>query len=145
MSHTYSNNIYHIIFAAKDRMGIIPEQCVPGLRARLAEIASEEECVVFEANAVKDHAHVLIGIPPSKRVSDIVCKLKANSSRWIKENNTLPYGFKWQTGYSCFSVSASQRGQVAKYIQNQAEHHSGTTFTEEIRAFLAKNGLMLVE
>jgi hypothetical protein len=74
-------------------------------------------------------------------VSDIVRKIKSNSSRWIKDNFELPYGFQWQSGFSCFSVSESSVQHVIRYIEIQHEHHRNVMFEDELKAFLEKHGV----
>jgi putative transposase len=44
--------------------------------------------------------------------------------------------FTWQEGFGAFSYSQSQISEVAKYIENQKEHHRNKTFEEEYKAFL---------
>ncbi len=46
--------------------------------------------------------------------------------------------FYWQDGYGAFSVNPAQIDVVARYIENQAEHHRKRDFKDEFRAFLKK-------
>jgi len=48
-------------------------------------------------------------------------------------------GFNWQEGYAAFTVSASARPAVRKYIASQAEHHRHKSFREELVVFLKKS------
>jgi hypothetical protein len=72
-------------------------------------------------------------------VSEFASKVKANSSRWMKERFESPYGFQWQSGFSSFSVSESAVESVIRYIDNQQEHHRLVTFEEELKSFLDKH------
>ena len=67
--------------------------------------------------------------------------IKASSSKWVKETHSPLYGFKWQEGYSCFSVSESAAGKVSNYIDNQEKHHKKVSFKEEIIVFFKKHGI----
>jgi len=49
--------------------------------------------------------------------------------------------FRWQTGYSIFTVSPSKVAEVKKYIKNQEAHHRKSTFREELRALLKAHGV----
>ena len=49
--------------------------------------------------------------------------------------------FRWQRGYGAFSVSQSNLEEVARYIENQEEHHKRVTFQDEYRAFLKAYGI----
>lgn len=50
-------------------------------------------------------------------------------------------GFAWQEGYGAFSVSASQTGDVIRYIKNQAPHHAKKSFEQEFLEFLERYGI----
>ena len=58
----------------------------------------------------------------------------------MRETFKQPH-FQWQEGYAAFSVSASSRDSVRKYITNQEAHHRHKTFREELIAFLQKFGI----
>jgi archaellum biogenesis protein FlaJ (TadC family) len=45
------------------------------------------------------------------------------------------------TGYTAFSVSQSELGEVKAYISNQEEHHRKRTYQEEVVALLRKHGI----
>ena len=79
----------------------------------------------------KDHVHVFFGLQPALATSEILKKIKANSSRWINEQGFIKGRFEWQPGYGAFSYSRSQRDPVIKYIMNQEDHHKTHTFKEE--------------
>ena len=49
--------------------------------------------------------------------------------------------FQWQDGYGTFTVSASMRDAVQKYIANQEKHHQKKTFQEEYAEMLRKSGV----
>jgi hypothetical protein len=47
----------------------------------------------------------------------------------------------WQQGYSAFTVSASQRAAVGRYIEQQDEHHRTRSFREEYLELLRRSGV----
>ena len=47
-------------------------------------------------------------------------------------------GFAWQESYAGFTISATARSAVARYIRNQEEHHRKRSFREELIAMLEK-------
>jgi REP element-mobilizing transposase RayT len=71
--------------------------------------------------------------------SELIQKMKANSSRWMHENGVKR--FEWQKGYGAFSVSASSTGAVREYIRRQEEHHRKHTFEEEFISLLRRYGI----
>jgi putative transposase len=71
--------------------------------------------------------------------------LKANSSRWLREQLKNRGAFAWQTGYSAFTVSHSNLERVEQYIATQEEHHRKMSFQDEVRALLRKHGIVFDE
>jgi REP element-mobilizing transposase RayT len=85
-----------------------------------------------------DHVHVLIGLKPSMRLSDLVRDIKNNTSNFINDRGWLNNHFSWQEGYGAFSYSESQYGKVIDYIKSQKLHHQKRTFKQEYLSFLKK-------
>jgi putative transposase len=59
---------------------------------------------VVAADGTTNHIHLLIALLPKLPLAEAVQKLKANSSRWLGENEIA---FEWQKGYGAFTVSPS--------------------------------------
>jgi REP element-mobilizing transposase RayT len=84
---------------------------------------------------MEDHAHMLIQLPSKISLVEAVIEIKTSSSRWLGRR------FAWQRGFGAFSVSASNKSAVIRYIQSQKEHHKKMSFEEEFLAFLKKHGI----
>ena len=65
--------------------------------------------------------------------------LKADSSEWVHKEITRL--FDWQKGYGAFSVSPTAVNAVARYIENQREHHGRVDFKSEYIELLTKSGV----
>jgi REP element-mobilizing transposase RayT len=87
----------------------------------------------------KDHVHLLFVLPCSLSVADLMEKVKANSSKWVKNRWQNRSHYAWQTGYTAFSVSKSNLESVKRYIASQETHHRRITFQEEVLTFLKKH------
>jgi hypothetical protein len=83
--------------------------------------------------------HLLAGLKPTHCVADVLCAIKKASSKWAHDLGLQT--FRWQDGYSAFTVGQNGVEKVRQYIANQAEHHQKTTFEEEYREFLNANGI----
>ena len=66
----------------------------------------------------------------------LVQKVKAYSSKWMKSKDISLENFYWQDGYGAFSVKPSDVEKVSQYIKNQHSHHSKKSFQEEYRQIL---------
>ena len=139
MGHTFSHILCHVIFSTKGRINYLYKDLRPNLYSYLCGIAQHEGCQIVNIGGVDDHVHILIRIKPALSISDVVRKLKTNSSKWIHENQTNLKDFSWQSGFSCFSVSESGKSAVIAYIDEQEDHHLKVSFGDELKRFLDKH------
>ena len=80
---------------------------------------------IHEAEACKDHIHMLVSIPPKYSVSQIMGYLKGKSSLMIYEkyaNLKYKYGNRhfWCRGYYVSTVGRNRRA-IEEYIRNQLQ------------------------
>ena len=138
MANTFTCLQYHVVFSTKHREPWIRPEIQERVWAYLGGIAQKNDLKPLLFGGVDDHVHLLLGLPPTAKVSEALKAIKGGSSGWLKE--TLPGcgGFGWQDGYAAFTVSKSQVSEIGEYIRNQREHHRVKTFQEEYRAFLKK-------
>jgi len=138
MANTYTQLYIQIVFAVRGRQNLISESNREQLEKYICGIISNKKSKPLAIYCNPDHVHILIGLSPSVSISDLARDIKANSSRWINENNWINGKFYWQEGFGAFSYSKSQLDVVVKYILNQAMHHKRVTFREEYLDFLDK-------
>jgi putative transposase len=87
---------------------------------------------------------LLVALKSSHCLADVMRELKKASSAGVHEEigqrslRMAQRGFAWQEGYAAFTVSATVRDAVRKYISNQEEHHRLKPFREEVVALLEK-------
>jgi REP element-mobilizing transposase RayT len=138
MSHTYAQNVIHVVFSTKDRRKTISTEFQPRLWAYSAGICKKQGIFVHAIGGMPDHVHFLIQVPPVMALAKAVLAIKSNSSRWANQGGQR---LAWQQGYAAFSVSASIVPAVVRYIQNQEAHHRKMSFDEEFLALLRKHGV----
>jgi putative transposase len=138
MSHTYVQNVIHLVFSTKDRRKTIAAEFQPKLWAYSAGICKMQGIFVHAIGGMEDHVHFLIQVPATLALAKAVLTIKSNSSRWANEEGQK---LAWQQGYAAFSVSASIVPDVVRYIQNQEAHHRKMSFDEEFVALLKKHGV----
>jgi REP element-mobilizing transposase RayT len=136
MSHAHVANFVHCVFSTKERRDRIPVEVQEKLYAYLIGIGDNLGFKILAAGGTANHVHLLIGLPASLTLAEVMQKLKANSSRWLGDE------FEWQKGYGAFSVSASLLATVQAYIRNQEEHHRERGFEEEFVVMLEKSGVV---
>ena len=87
-----------------------------------------------------DHIHVLFSTKGLVGESEIMRKIKSESSLWINNNRLTRCRFAWQRGGARISYSYSAIKDVVAYIENQVEHHKHTSFRQEYESILRKLG-----
>ena len=138
MANSYAKIIIHFIFSTKNRQPLITKDSAEPLWSYMAGIAKENKMIPLAIGGMPDHAHVCVVIPPVLSVSKAVQFIKGGSSAWVHEKFSELEKFKWQEGYSAFSVGQSTLEKTIAYIHNQKIHHAQTSFQEEYRQFLER-------
>ncbi len=105
----------------------------------LGGVVREQGGKALAINGTADHVHMLLSLPATMSVSDLVRFVKALSSKWVHETLPDQSKFSWQPGYGAFSVSQSNVPAVSTYIQTQEEHHKKVSFQDEFLALLKRN------
>jgi REP element-mobilizing transposase RayT len=139
MAHTYTDLLVHVIFSTKDRAPFLDAELKPRLFPYMGGIVRELGAVALLINGPTDHVHILLLCPAKIGLSEIVGKVKSNSSGWVHREFPAKWNFTWQTGFAGFSVSRSQKQSVLDYIAKLEEHHRKISFKEEFIAFLKKH------
>ena len=136
MANTFSQLYVHYVFAVKGRDSLILETWRHSLYKYMNGIIEQHGHKPFTINGISDHVHVLVSMNPNQAPSDLMYEVKRSTSIWINENRFVPGKFSWQEGFGAFSYGKSQIPSIARYIENQQQHHKKRTFYEEYLAFL---------
>ena len=118
---------YHLVWATKARQPLITPEIEAFLIEHFLRKAAELDVQVYAINGWADHIHLIVAIPPSLAVSEVVKNLKGSSSHDINAYNKTPTPFAWQRGYGVFSLGERQRGIAEAYVHNQKNHHREQT------------------
>ena len=113
---------YHVVFCPKYRRPVL----VDGIDERVKQIAAEAGeaigYILMDIEVMPNHVHLLIDVPPTKVVRNVVMRLKGKlahelRSEFPKLKSRLPS--LWTR--SCFisSVGSVSLEVVKKYIENQ--------------------------
>jgi putative transposase len=138
MANTYTQLNVQAVFAVKGRENFLLSNFRKELFEYVSGILKGIGQFPLAVNGNKDHVHIFFELNPTSSLSDVMEKVKANSSKWINEKRFIPGKFEWQRGYGGFTYSRSQRNDVIQYIMNQEKHHKSKTFREEYLKMLKK-------
>jgi len=125
LAHTKWECKYHIVFAPKYRRQIIYGKIKADIGQMLRKLCEYKGIEIIEAEACKDHIHMLVSIPPKYSIAQIMGYLKGKSSLMIFEkyaNLKYKYGNRhfWCRGYYVSTVGANKKA-IQEYIRNQLQ------------------------
>ena len=125
LAHTKWNCKYHIVFAPKYRRQVIYGKIKADIGKMLRKLCEYKQIEILEAEACKDHIHMLISVPPKYSISQIMGYLKGKSSLMIFEkyaNLKYKYGNRhfWCRGFYVDTVGRNKKA-IAEYIRNQLQ------------------------
>ena len=115
--HVYSKLVYHIVWSTKNREPHIKREFKEQLYNYISETARRKNWNILAIGGISDHVHMLIQKDPKVAVWEVVCKLKSNSSRFLREN--FLKDFSWQEGYSAFTIDRFTVSRIKNYILKQ--------------------------
>ena len=125
LAHTQWECKYHIVFAPKYRRQIIYGKIKQDIGQMIRKLCEYKGVEIIEAEACKDHIHMLVSIPPKYSVAQFIGYLKGKSSLMIFEkyaNLKYKYGNRhfWCRGYYVSTVGKNKKA-IAEYIHNQLQ------------------------
>ena len=123
LAHTQWECKYHIVFAPKYRRQIIYGKIKQDIGQMIRKLCEYKGVEIIEAEACKDHIHMLVSLPPKYSVSQFMGYLKGKSSLMIFEkyaNLKYKYGNRhfWCRGYYVSTVGKNRKA-IEQYIRNQ--------------------------
>ena len=127
LAHSKWNCKYHIVFAPKYRRQIIYGKIKSDIGIILRKLYEQKGVEIIEANACKDHIHMLVSIPPKLSVAQFMGYLKGKSSLMIFDRHP-EYRSKWgdrhfwARGYYVSTVGNVNEETILNYIKEQEKN-----------------------
>src|SRR5215203_2246793 len=120
---TYTQILYHIVFATKNRRRVLDKPRREDLFRYIWGVLKNQGCHLYRIGGVEDHVHILSSLHPTVALSDFIKDIKVASSRWIKDDCVFPEFEAWQDGYAALTHSLEEKDRLIEYIKSQEEHH----------------------
>jgi REP-associated tyrosine transposase len=136
MANTYTQIHIQVVFSVQNRQSLIQKDWRNRLYKYITGIIKNNGHKLLQINGTEDHIHILIGLRPNQSLSELIKKVKQDSSLWVNNNRLTNNQFSWQAGYGAFSYAKPDVQNVIRYIQNQEIHHKKKTFIEEYKELL---------
>jgi REP element-mobilizing transposase RayT len=126
----------HCVWTTKDRVPYLSDQIRDKVIYHIRENAKLKGIYIDHINGSLEHLHALISLGGTQNTSDLMQKIKGESSFWINKNKLTRFRFEWQDDYYSVSVGVSQLANLRAYIRNQIEHHRKVTLDEELKRMI---------
>ena len=125
LSHSTYRCQYHIVFAPKYRRKVIYGQLRTDIGQILRKLCEQKGVEILEANAMPDHIHMLVSVPPYLSIAQFMGYIKGKSTLMIFDrhaNLKYKYGSRhfWCRGYYVDTVGRNEK-VIREYIKNQTE------------------------
>lgn len=125
--HTVYDIKVHIVWVTKYRYPILRKEVGYRLRDLLRQGCEARQIGLLAGHIRPDHVHLLLSIPPTLSVSQVVKYLKGRSSHLLQDEfQELKKRYwgqhLWARGYFCVSVGEMTEEMITKYIEEQGKH-----------------------
>ena len=141
LAHTKWECKYHIVFAPKFRRQIIYGKIKMDIGQMLRKLCEYKGIEIIEAEACKDHIHMLVSIPPKYSIAQIMGYLKGKSSlmiyeRWGSARSQYRNREFWCRGYYVDTTGKNTQ-KIKEYIANQLKEDqlNGQLTMEDVDPF----------
>ncbi len=135
------NAVYHVVFCTKYREDTINLAFREDVYQFIWSIVRNSGCKLVRIGGTSNHIHMLIKLPPTLCLSDVVRNIKTNSSGWMRSDSRFPDFKGWAKEYFAETVSPTHKATLVGYIDNQLAHHNQEDFTGELERLCVENGL----
>lgn len=123
MAHVFHQLYYHFIWATHAREPHLHRS----FRTEFLEILDEEVIKrggkPIRHNAMPDHVHLLVRLPPTKVVSEFIGQVKGATAFRVNHEIKPKFKLSWQEGYGVLTLRKGEVDDVKRYIDNQEQHH----------------------
>lgn len=121
----------HFVWGTWDRQPMISEKVERRLYRNIFSEAEKLGCKIIAINGVEDHIHILVKMPSTVTMAELMKQVKGVSSNFANEHLFKNRKFKWQGGYGAFSVSRWDVDKIVGYVKKQKTHHAEKTVWPE--------------
>lgn len=130
----------HCVWTTKNRIPYLKDEIRDKVISHILENAKAKDMYIDCLNGHQEHLHALISLGRQQNISDVMQKIKGESSFWINKNKLTRLKFEWQDDFYSVSIGLPQLHNLREYIRNQPEHHKKVGWLEEIRKMAEKYG-----
>lgn len=131
LNHSVYEIQYHLVWGVKYRRKILKEYVTPELIKSIHKLQKTYPTwYIHKINTDKDHVHMLIEIPPNFSVTEVVQRIKIQTSKDLRTkfkyiDRIFPKSGIWSVGYFVSTVGLNEE-KIRKYIEYQGKIDLGS-------------------
>ena len=138
----YQSLLYHVVIRTHCSQRTITETFEKELYGYIYGFLKDKKVHVYRIGGMSDHIHILMSIPPTLAVSDLIRDMKRSASLYLRgERHKFPYFERWSESYAVFTYAYRDLEMIRNYIKNQKEHHKKVSLADELRQLLKGAGI----
>ena len=112
----------HLVWATWNRAPLLTPRLIEAVDRTIRAECVRMRVEVIAFGGVADHVHLLVRIPTTISVADLVKQVKGSSSHMLGQR--MRVAFRWQGRYGAFSLSTSHVERIRNYVLDQEQHHA---------------------
>ena len=135
-SHTVFQIEYHFVWVTKYRYKVLTAEVGERGREFVRQVCATFEIRIVSGVVSKDHVHILVSAPPNMAPSEIMRRIKGNTSSHLLEE--FPHLKKrywgrhfWARGYFCATVGQMTEEMIRQYLEHHFEPNANDGFRME--------------
>ena len=123
--HAVYNINYHLVWIPKTRMKVLAKPFDETIKETLRRVCAWFDWTPMALQVMSDHVHFFVSAPPKWAPAEIVQRLKAWSSRDLREKYSIIRQTRyaddfWASSYYCGTAGHVSAEVVAKYIRENS-------------------------
>jgi putative transposase len=123
----YWQAYYHVTWSTEKRRHLLTPEMGVRLFSVVRTVAHRHRAVLHAAGATPDHIHLVLSVPPTVAVAQLLGELKGATSHLANHELGFDGSFAWNPGYGLLTVSPRQLPRVIDYVQSQKANHAHGT------------------
>jgi putative transposase len=125
-AHTVYDIKYHLVWITKYRKPVLRGEIAKRLRELVRQTCATLDVYIVSGHVATDHVHLLVSVPPTISVSELMKRVKGRSSRrMLEEFGELSRQFwgrhLWARGYFAASSGNVTDDVIKEYIASQGQ------------------------
>ena len=121
MGHSKLEYYLHLVWSTSQREPLLVGDTEVLIYACIRAEAQRMNCAVLALGGLADHVHLVVEPPGMLAPSALAQQIKGASSRFA---NSKGIAFRWQGGFSGFSLSRPHLKAAIPYVLNQQRRHA---------------------